>query len=158
MDERDPRAVVGRVISTVGWVWGILFMSSRFFASIPPPIGDVLAFFGTSFWIPAGLVFVGRALKGKPVPDSEDEPVVIRPRPPVAPPVKAPTLPTEPPKAEPRPAAKYEPKPAAKSEPKPVFEDPNSMELPDMTVKPTYKPKSSEEMLAEAKQKLNRQT
>lgn len=75
----DPRARFGRVISSVGYLWVVLFFASNFFDTRGTGIDRFLGFFGDSFFIPIMLIFGGRTLNrrarrlGRPSSEGESE-------------------------------------------------------------------------------------
>ena len=63
MAEADSRLRLGKIISGIGSVWIALYFVSRFLNVGGTPLGDILAFFGSNFFIPIALLFTGRAIK-----------------------------------------------------------------------------------------------
>lgn len=170
-EARNNQARFGRILSGVGSIWLLLFFVSNFFDVGGTPFGDILGFFGDSFFIPIALLFAGRAIRRRSGQVPQQTTIPVEPRPPQRRAAK-PTSPT------PREPTKTERKPA----PVPSPEEPDMEELaaaigfdgeaPDETAlarpgeankdqfkaryEPTYKAKSSEEMLAEARDRLKK--
>ena len=63
MADAESRLRLGKIISGIGSVWIALYFLSRFLNVGGTPLGDILAFFGSTFFIPIALLFTGRAIK-----------------------------------------------------------------------------------------------
>lgn len=158
MADSDGRARLGRILSGIGSVWFVLYFMSRFINVGGTPLGDILAFFGSSFFIPLILVFSGRAIRrrsrrvsvedalGSPNDPSEQQ---DQPSPPPAPrPVQR--RPAPPPPVEPASVDEDELAEAIGFEP-----SEESVSSPDIEVEDVG-PKTSAEMIAEAHRKFNK--
>ncbi len=162
MADSDGRARLGRILSGIGSVWFVLYFVSRLINVGGTPLGDILAFFGSSFFIPLVLLFAGRSIRrrsrrvsvedalGSPNDPSEqqDQPTP----PPTPPPVSRPVQrrPAPPPPVEPAPVD-------ADDLAKAIGFDPSeeTASLPDIEVE-EVRPKSSAEMIAEAHRRFNK--
>lgn len=163
MADSDGRARLGRILSGIGSVWFALYFVSRLVDVGGTPLGDILAFFGSSFFIPLMLLFAGRSIRkrsrrvsvedalGTPKDPSEQQ--------------NQPTPPSMPPPA-PRPVQRR-PAPPPPVEPEPVDMDElaeaigfdpsdHSDAVPDL-MDDTSKPMTSEEMITEAHRRFNKQ-
>lgn len=147
MADSDSRLRLGKIITGIGSVWIALFFASRFINVGGTPLGDVLAFFGSNLFIPIALLFTGRAIKRRSrqvsVEDAVDTPTVEKERP-----KPAPSRPVErrpaPPSPDPKPVDMDELAEAIGFDPSDDMEvDPDGMDR-------RTKPKTSEEMIAEA--------
>ncbi len=106
MADADGRARLGKILSGIGSVWIALYFLSRFVNVGGTPLGDILAFFGSNFFIPIALLFAGRSIrrrsrrvsvedvlgspteKPEPSPPPPPRPVQARPAPPPPRPVE----------------------------------------------------------------------
>ena len=154
----------------IGYLWAALFFAARFIDAGGTPLGDILAFFGGNLFVPFALIFVGRSLRRRAESgaDEDEEEADSTPltTPPILPGQERTQAPPPPPPPDPRPRPRPEatesrprPRPSA-PEPKPQME-PEPTPIPDFILEPgefdpTYKGKSSEEMIAEAKKRLSR--
>ncbi len=158
MADSDGRARLGRILSGIGSVWFVLYFVSRLINVGGTPLGDILAFFGSSFFIPLILVFAGRSIRrrsrrvsvedalGSPNDPFEQQNQLT---PPPAPrPVQR--RPAPPPPVEPAPVD-------ADDLAKAIGFDPSeeTASLPDIEVE-EVRPKSSAEMIAEAHRRFNK--
>ncbi|MEE8375103.1 MAG: hypothetical protein V3S26_02130 [Acidimicrobiia bacterium] len=161
MADNDGRARLGRILSGIGSVWFVLYFVSRFINVGGTPLGDILAFFGSSFFIPLVLLFAGRSIRrrsrrvsvedalGSPKDPSEQQ---DQPTPPPAPPPV------------PRPVQRRPAPPPVEAAPvdadelaKAIGFDPSeeTASLPDIEVE-EVRPKTSDEMIAEAHRRFNK--
>jgi len=162
-EERKGQARFGKVLSAIGSVWILLFFVANFFDVGGTPLGDILGFFGSSgFFVPIALLFAGRAVQRR----SGQMPTQT-------------TVPQQPRPAQ-RQAAK--PRPVTKTVEMPVPSEPDVEELAAAIgfgeasgesetdrpgdanedqfkprYEPSYKAKSSEEMIAEARKRLEKE-
>ncbi len=162
MADNDGRARLGRILSGIGSVWFVLYFVSRLINVGGTPLGDILAFFGSSFFIPLILLFAGRSIRrrsrrvsvedalGSPndLSEQQDQPTP----PPTPPPAPRPVQrrPAPPPPVEPAPVD-------ADDLAKAIGFDPSeeTASLPDIEVE-EVRPKSSAEMIAEAHRRFNK--
>lgn len=173
VENTDGRVRLGRILSRIGWFWALLFAVANFAPSTGTPFDEILSFFGATLWLPFMLVFAGRALArgatGGESETSEEKKSEASSTPPIfpfpgegPPPRPQPRVQTKPqpkPQPEPQPKPRREPAPRFESEsraettsePEPSF-DPA---VPDMPTTPTYKVKTSAEMIEEAKKRLS---
>lgn len=65
MEDADSRNRLGRILSTVGYVWIGLYFISRFIDVGGTPLGDIMVFFRStiSFYISIALLFAGRSIR-----------------------------------------------------------------------------------------------
>ena len=54
---------MGRILSTVGFVWIVLFFIARFFDFRGTPLDDIMDSFGSTFFVPILLLFAGRTIQ-----------------------------------------------------------------------------------------------
>jgi hypothetical protein len=184
MEESTGQSRLGRFFSFLGYAWGLLYLASNFLNAGGTPLGDFLAFFGSSFFIPLVLIFSGRTfrkraerhdsdeLESNPTPSSrkpvrqfsEQSTTKSKPVGPIIMPTPSPTKTwpevgsssshSPPPRssgAEPsRPAS------SRQSDELPPVEDilEPDLDLFDTGRQGEFKPKTSEEMIAEAKKRL----
>ena len=180
VEETSGRARLGRILGLIGYLWAALFFAARFIDAGGTPLGDILAFFGGNLFVPFALIFIGRGLgrRAESGADEEGEEAASTSltTPPVLPGQERTQAPPPPPPPEPRPRpqpAATEPRPrpqpsaiepTPRREPEPRIEPEPMVEptpIPDFILEPgefdpTYKGKSSEEMIAEAKKRLSR--
>jgi hypothetical protein len=101
MADADSRLRLGKIISGIGSVWIALYFASRFLNVGGTPVGDILAFFGSNFFVPIALLFTGRAIKRRSrqvsVEDALGTETVEKPRPKPAPPPRVERRPSPPP-------------------------------------------------------------
>ncbi|MEE8406043.1 MAG: hypothetical protein V3S32_02710 [Acidimicrobiia bacterium] len=164
MADSDGRARLGRILSGIGSVWIVLYFVSRFVNVGGTPLGDILAFFGSSFFIPLILLFAGRSIRRRSRrvtvedafgsqrdPSEQQNQPTTPPMPPPAPrPRQRRPAPPSPPPVEPAPVDADE---LAKA----IGFDPSeeSASLPDIEVE-EVRPKTSAEMIAEAHRRFNK--
>lgn len=168
---RNGQARFGRILSAVGSVWILLFFVSNFFNVGGTPLGDILSFFGDSFFVPIALLFAGRVIRRRSGEVPRQTTVPDQPRPPQRQ------------TAKPKPAASpVSTRKERKPMPVPTPAEPDVEELaaaigfdeemPDKTsptrpgdankdqfkarYEPTYKSKTSEEMITEARDRLKK--
>jgi hypothetical protein len=160
----ESRKRLGKILSVAGAIWIVLYAVSNFVNAGGTPLGNVLGFFGENLFFPVALLFSGRAIRrqadrGGGVSQSKTQ---------RTPPILTLDQPPSPPqRPAPRPAPR--PKPKVAPPPPPIAATPDIEELaeaigfddldskagaPDPTS--SHTPKSSEEMIAEARKKLNR--
>lgn len=161
-EERSQRgSSFGRVLSGIGSLWAVLFVVANFFDVGGTVLGDILGFFGESFFIPIALIFAGRAVTRRSRP--RPSPVLTRPEPEQ----RQRPVETVPPPAQ----RKVRPQPIVMSSPDIDeleaaigFDDQSIVSRPGQDNKdqfkaryePTHRPKSSDEMIAEARDRLKR--
>lgn len=165
MADSDGRARLGRILSGIGSVWFVLYFVSRLINVGGTPLGDILAFFGSSFFIPLILLFAGRSIRRrsrrvsvedalgsqKDPSEQQDQPMP----PPASPPAPRPVQRRP---APPPPSPPVEPAPVDADElAKAIGFDPSeeSASLPDIEVE-EVRPKTSAEMIAEAHRRFNK--
>lgn len=184
---RETQARFGRILSAVGSIWIVLFVVANFFDVGGTPLGDILRFFGDSFFVPIALLFAGRAIRrrsgempqrttmaeqrqpqrqaaqrrpaAKPAPRPERKPISTTEGK-VATPTESKTkpmpTPAEPDIEELAVAIGFDDKTAAE----PPSERPGSANKDQFKPRyePTYKSKSSEEMINEARKRLKKKS
>ena len=149
----------GRILSTVGSVWIVLYFIARSFDFGGTPLGDILESFGSTLFVPILLLFAGRSIKRRSRRASVEDPLTPRPETQSMPP-PAPSRPAPPP-----PVVKPAPVKPAPVKPAPVEPAPVDMDelaeasgfdateetpsLPDVEVE-ADRPKTSAEMIADA--------
>lgn len=170
-EERNSQARLGKILSAVGSIWILLFFVANFFDVGGTALGDILGFFGNSFFIPIALLFAGRVVRRRSgqLPGRTTVPTQQRP------PQREAT--------QRRPVAKPAPKAVSKPAPSPSPVEPDVEELavaigfeeetpepePDRgrdvredqfkaRYEPSYKAKSSDEMIAEARKRLKKKS
>lgn len=134
----------------MGALWAGLFFAANFFDVGGTPVGDVLGFFGQSLFFPIALVFAGRVISRRARrPSVEEAPDAPEPKPQQRPAQRTPPPPTRRP-APPPPVAEPE---IEKLEEAIGFSEP--MSRPETTTQqPSHMPKSSDEMIAEARERF----
>jgi hypothetical protein len=167
MADSDGRARLGRILSGIGSVWFVLYFVSRLVNVGGTPLGDILAFFGSSFFIPLMLLFAGRSIRrrsrrvsvedalGSPKDPSEQQ---DQPTPPPAPPPASPPAPRPVQRRPAAPPPPVEPAPVDADElAKAIGFDPSdhSDAVPDL-MDDSSKPMTSAEMIAEAHRRFNK--
>lgn len=163
----ESRKRLAKILSSLGAIWIALFIVSNVVNAGGTPLGNVLGFFGDNLFFPIALLFSGRAINRRAqrggarrgLPESRTQ---------RTPPTLTPDLPSkQPPRPAPRPAPR--PKPSVAQPPSSITAPPDIDDLaeaigfddldstaaePDLA--PSHTPKSSEEMIAEARKKLSR--
>jgi hypothetical protein len=83
MTDTDSRNRLGRILSTVGYVWIGLYFISRFIDVGGTPLGDIMVFFRStiSFYISIVLLFVGRSMQKRSRRSSGEETMGQMPEP-----------------------------------------------------------------------------
>jgi hypothetical protein len=154
MASTDTRNRWGRILSTVGSVWIVLYFIARSFDFGGTPLGDILESFGSTFFVPILLLLAGRSMQKRSRRTSVEDPLTPRPetqsRPPPAP-RPAPSRPAPPPPPVVKPAP-VEPAPVDMDELAEAIGFDASEEtpsLPDGEVE-ADRPKTSAEMIADA--------
>jgi hypothetical protein len=170
-EERNGQARFGKVLSAVGSVWILLFFVGNFFDVGGTALGDILAFFGnTGFFVPIALLFAGRAVQRRSAQTPTQTTVPERPRP------------TQRQASKPRPVPKPDTIPEKKTVEMPAASQPDVDELAAAIgfgeasadsesdrpgdanedqfkprYEPSYKAKTSDEMIAEARKRLEKE-
>lgn len=151
MASTDTRNRLGRILSTVGSVWIVLFFIDRFFDFRGTPLDDIMESFGSTFFVPILLLFAGRTIQRRSRRTSVEDALGSKPE----------SQSTPPPAPRPAPSRPAPPPPVIK--PAPVDPAPVDMDelaeaigfdaseettsLPDVEVEG---PKTSAEMIADA--------
>lgn len=177
-EEGTDRTRLGKFLAGVGVVWGLLFFVANFFDFGGTPLGDILGFFGDSLFFPIVLIFSGRAMARRGKRGSLDEVLrTLGSRPQesnskTTPPI-LPGQTTRSPQSTQRSAPTSGPAPAPKRRPAPKpapvepdldelaasigFDEVKDLPRKQSGAKPAdFKPKTSEEMIAEARKKYNK--
>ncbi len=96
MASTDTRNRWGRILSTVGSVWIVLYFIARSFDFGGTPLGDILESFGSTFFVPILLLLAGRSMQKRSRRTSVEDPLTPRPESQSTPP-PAPSRPAPPP-------------------------------------------------------------
>lgn len=165
----ESKKRLARILSGVGAIWIALFIVSNVVNAGGTPIGDVLAFFGDNLFFPIALLFSGRVVRRQTERDTGKAPESSSRR---TPPIVSPGA-SQPRPQRSAPQARPVPKPEAPKQRTPspsvtpAAPDIDELakavgfdELDETITQPdrgsSYTPKSSEEMIAEARKKLAR--
>lgn len=176
MTPQENAARLGRILLSVGYVWGLLYIVSNFFNFRIDALDSVLDFFGSSFFIPIALIFGGRAVsrrarvRGRGDEETQEEEARRRMERPVprtvTPPPRKPAPAPAPRETAPSPAPReatpmdFEPGAADPDELAAVLgldEETLSSDLQSRTGtdrRPTHKPLTSEERIAAARKRF----
>ena len=148
----------GRILSTVGSVWIVLYFIARSFDFGGTPLGDILESFGSTFFVPILLLLAGRSMQKRSRRTSVEDPLTPRSESQSTPPPAPRPAPSRP--APPPPVLKPAPVKPAPVKPAPVDMDElaeaigfdaseETPSLPDVEVE-ADRPKTSAEMIADA--------
>ena len=96
MASTDTRNRWGKILSTVGSVWIVLYFIARTFDFGGTPLGDILESFGSTFFVPILLLLAGRSMQRRSRRTSVEDPLTPRPETQSTPP-PAPSRPAPPP-------------------------------------------------------------
>ncbi len=96
MASTDTRNRWGKILSTVGSVWIVLYFIARSFDFGGTPLGDILESFGSTFFVPILLLLAGRSMQRRSRRTSVEDPLTPRPETQSTPP-PAPSRPAPPP-------------------------------------------------------------
>ncbi len=154
MASTDTRNRWGKILSTVGSVWIVLYFIARSFDFGGTPLGDILESFGSTFFVPILLLLAGRSMQRRSRRTRVEDPLTPRTESQSTPP-PAPSRPAPPP-----PVVKPAPVKPAPVKPAPVDMDElaevigfdaseEAPSLPDVEVE-ADRPKTSTEMIADA--------
>ena len=96
MASTDTRNRWGKILSTVGSVWIVLYFIARTFDFGGTPLGDILESFGGTFFVPILLLLAGRSMQRRSRRASVEDPLTPGPESQSTPP-PAPSRPAPPP-------------------------------------------------------------
>ncbi len=158
MASTDTRNRWGKILSTVGSVWIVLYFIARSFDFGGTPLGDIMESFGSTFFVPILLLLAGRSMQRRSRRTRVEDPLTPRPESQSTPPPAPRPAPSRP--APPPPVVKPAPVKPAPVKPAPVDMDElaeaigfdaseEASSLPDVEVE-ADRPQTSAEMIADA--------
>lgn len=153
MAATDTRNRWGKILSTVGSVWIVLYFIARSFDFGGTPLGDILESFGSTFFVPILLLLAGRSMQRRSRRTRVEDPLTTSTE----------SQSTPPPAPRPAPSRPAPPPPVVKPAPvKPAPVDTDELaeaigfdaseeapSLPDVEVE-ADRPQTSAEMIADA--------